>query len=97
MLAKRLGDMLVKEKLITEVQWDAVMVSFNETGHRIVDILLENKFVDDYNRICSHAFVKAHEEDIPKEKVLEKFTKKINKDFLEWQEKWKPYEDLIIN
>jgi len=57
----------------------------------------ENKFVDDYNRICSHAFVKAHEEDIPKEKVLEKFTKKINKDFLEWQEKWKPYEDLIIN
>ena len=57
----------------------------------------EKNFIDDYNRICSHAFVKAHEEDIPKEKVLEKFTKKINKDFLEWQEKWKPYEDLIIN
>ena len=43
----------------------------------------ENKFVDDYNSISDHAFVKAHQD-------------KINKDFLEWQEKWKPYKSLII-
>ena len=43
----------------------------------------ENKFVDDYNSISNHACVKAHQE-------------KINKDFLAWQVKWKPYKDLII-
>ena len=56
----------------------------------------EKKFSDDYFDICKYAFVQAHKEDIPKEKVLERYEPKFNKDFLEWQEKWKPYKDLII-
>ena len=57
----------------------------------------EKKFIDDYLNICRHAYVQAHKEDIPKEKVLERYEKDLNKNFLEWQEKWKPYESLLIN
>jgi ribosomal protein S17E len=56
----------------------------------------EKKFIDDYNSVCRYAFVQAHKEDIPQEKVLEKYKKQFNKDFLEWQKKWEPYKGLII-